>query len=311
LQIYTLYRLTKEFFKDSNTSVAMCWIPGEGKGMHHFDGFNNDVTVYSYKQILNECRVVSEILFHTPEYATMKILGTIGWNRLAELKRDINLKINILNQHMLRMVTPEEITKIKLSVPSITCAAAHYNWVRPDERQRLNVPLHYLPTWYYQDDAPWQPYESKKNLMIVSPDANPNRTRVLEAIKNANPGLEIKVIQDIKYEQYTELERCAKWSLTFGEGHDGYFYGPVLRGGVSFAVRNDTFEYPGFEELKTVYDSYDAMVEKIGNSVRELDNKNDYEAYNRVLRATEEKFRALEYTSQAMSDFYRGKYTLP
>jgi len=311
LQIFTLHRLTREFFKNSDTDALICWLPREGWESYKFSGFNNDVTIFRLKSILKICCQDCELLFHLPEYAAMTTLEQIGWKKLASMREKHGLKINILNQNIVRMLDPEEVGKLKKIFPDMTSTAGNPVGASKEQRQRLGIPLHLLPTWYYPDDAPWQEYESKKNLMIVSPDQDPHRDLVLDAIRHAIPELEIRVVQGLKYEEYLGLERSAKWSLTFGEGLDGYFYGPVLRGGVSFAVRNNTFDVLGFNKIKSVYHSYKEMVDRIGEDILELDSKQNYEGYNHCLRKSLMLSMGRERTELSLRSYYEGSLNFP
>lgn len=311
LQIFTLYRLTRDIFKDTKTDALICWIPGEGRDLHSYDGFDNEVTVFSLDMVLNTCGSECELLFHLPEYAAMRILEHIGWERLVVLREQHSLQINILNQNIEVMLERTHLDQIKKIFPDLTCTAGNPVWASESERRKLDIPIHALPTWYYPDDAPWQPYESKKNLMIVSPDSDPHRELVLKTIRCALPELEIQVIKGLKYEQYLKLERMAKWSLTFGEGLDGYFYGPVLRGGVAFAVRNGTFDLPGLENVATVYDSYKHMADRIVADIQALDSKAAYEGYNAMVRQPIASVLGRVRTSDALVAFYQGNLSLP
>ena len=311
LQIFTLHRLTREFFKNTKTDALICWLPGGGWDLHHFDGFDNEVTIFPLEMVLRACNSNCELMFHLPEFAAFRVLERIGWKRLTQYREKHGLQINILNQNIEVMLDSSHLDRIKKIFPDLTCTAGNPAWASKSERQRLNIPIHVLPTWYYTDDAPWQPYESKKNLMIVSPDTNPHRDLILGALHNALPELEIQVIQGLKYEKYIELERAAKWSLTFGEGLDGYFYGPVLRGGVAFAVRNGTFDLPGLEDLKTVYQSYEIMAEHIAADIRALDNTEAYEAYNEIVRSPLAHVLGRDRTADTLAAFYRNELSFP
>ena len=54
--------------------------------MHHFDGFDNEVTIFPLENILQECSSDCELLFHLPEYAALRVLEKIGWQRLSALR---------------------------------------------------------------------------------------------------------------------------------------------------------------------------------------------------------------------------------
>ncbi len=310
LQIFSLHRMTRELLGGVDTDTLICWLPGEGWDSHHFDGFSNDVTVFPLEMVLDTIATDCELMFHLPEYATAAFIKHVGMRRLARLRAAHRLRINILNQNIESMAAPRLVAGLKRMFPDLCCTAGNPAWATEEEQRRLNIPIHVLPTWYYPDDAPWLPYEAKRNLMIVSPDRNPHRERVLGAIGEALPDLEIKVIQGLKYEQYLEFERAAKWSLTFGEGLDGYFYGPVLRGGISFAVSNGTFDLPGLETIRTAYADYEVMAARIAADIRDLDSKERYEAYNRTVREPFLRAFGRERTATGLSAFYREAWGL-
>lgn len=311
MQIYSLQRITQEYFRNSRTGTLICWIPGEGINLSKHGGFKNDITVFPLTLVLKSIPANCRILLHLPEFATVRILNNLGRKRLFKLRDIHRLRLNILNQNTEVMLAPEELSDIKTLFPDLTCTVGNAVWASDTERERLGIPLHVVPTWYYPDDAPWQPYESKSDLMIVSPDRHPAREMVLEAIHAALPGLEIRVIQGLEYEQYLDLEKRAKWSLTFGEGLDGYFYGPVLRGGIAFAVRNGTFDLLQKKSFKTLYDSYDDMINHIANDISILDNKISYESYNSELRTPLLAVLGPDRTSRAMTAYYKGNLTQP
>ena len=102
-----------------------------------------------------------------------------------------------------------------------------------------------------------------------------------------------------------------KWSLTFGEGLDGYFVDPIFSGGVSFAVFNERFFTPAFAKLETVYSSWEVLMDRMATDLQRLDEP---AIYNRRWRQAHdllsdhlntERFR------ENLRMFYRGEYTLP
>jgi hypothetical protein len=144
--------------------------------------------------------------------------------------------------------------------------------------------------------------------MIVSPDRCKHRLQVLDAIREGLPDLEVRVIQDIPFEEYVELEKQAKWSLTFGEGCDGYFYGPARRGGVPFAVRNHTFAGHDTAGWVTLFDSYEDMAARIVDILRSLDDKDRYEAYTTMLRPCFMRADPVGTLRTQLRRFYAGEY---
>jgi hypothetical protein len=141
--------------------------------------------------------------------------------------------------------------------------------------------------------------------------SHPLKELVLQKIAKELPELRIQIISDLSYEDYTKLIRRAKWSLTFGEGMDGFFVETVFSGGVSFAVFNNRFFTPAFNKLETVYPSWAALLDRLTEDLKRLD---ELAVYNRCWQQAHhllaehlntERFR------ENLRMFYRGEYTFP
>jgi len=172
----------------------------------------------------------------------------------------------------------------------------------------MGVPLHRLSCCIGSEDYLVSRYQEKQALLIVSPDPRPLREHVLDRIAQACPALTIRVIENLPYDDYRKLAGSAKWSLTFGEGLDGYFIEPVLSGGVSFAVFNDrhfTFLAAG-DGLSVVgrSDGKDDGRSRPSRRARDV----------RALLAPELRLCSLYNTQrfrENLRTFYRGYYTFP
>jgi hypothetical protein len=137
----------------------------------------------------------------------------------------------------------------------VTVTTAHDAYSNKVTRETLGVPLHKLSVFMGPELFKRSLYPDKKPILVVSHDAHPLKEDVLGLIARAHPQLEIRIVQNMSYEEYKALILEAKWSLTFGEGLDGYFVEPIFSGGNFFAVFNDRFFTPAFAELETVYPS--------------------------------------------------------
>jgi len=107
------------------------------------------------------------------------------------------------------------------------------------------------------------------------------------------------------------LIRIAKWSLTFGEGFDGYFLEPVFSGGIGFAVFNDRFFTPEFAELETVYPSWEVLMDKIAADIQRLDEPVAYHQYWRRVYDLGSNLYDPDRFRENLRKFYRGEYTFP
>ncbi len=312
LQIYSLHRMSGDILSESGGIALICRFPGESYSFYKYEGFENDVIVLSLDLILKSLGDDCGLRFHLPEFSACRLLNAMGSKNLNRLRNRYGLKLNILNQNIEQMLSVAEINSIKLTFPDLTCTVGNPCWADEREREKFAIPLHAIPTWYYPDSAPALPYREKKNILMVSPDRVDEKDGILSLIKSGLPNLEIKIITGLKYEDYLYYEKHAKWSLTFGEGLDGYFYGPVLRGGIAFAKRNGTFDVLKLDDIETVYPTYNDMAANIIDDIKRFDNEGPYEAYNGFLRGpTKENFICRDKAFEGLKNFYLGNYTLP
>lgn len=311
LSIFSLYRLSRSMEAIHGARVLMCFFPGEARPVFRYKKFKNEVLIYPFNMVLKTCHKAQEMLIHVPAYAFEQIISNLGDQYLRYLRDRYNLKINILNQNILMMPDVSAVRSLQEIIPDLTCTTAHPSYCTPEQRQYWGVPMHHLPAWFYPDDAPSRPFETKRDLMIVSPDPSPSREGILDTIAVALPKLEIQVIQDMPFDKYVALEKEAKWSLTFGEGMDAYFMGTFLRGGISFAVYNDFFFTADYQGFRTVYPSYAVMQQRIVDDIRSLNSKDEMEGYNAQVRPLLDGTWGPNKTRIALESFYRRELTLP
>jgi hypothetical protein len=108
-----------------------------------------------------------------------------------------------------------------------------------------------------------------------------------------------------------KLTSRAKWSLTFGEGLDGYFVETAYTGGVPFAVFNSRFFTAPFANLENVYDSWDSLVEHIATDMERLDVPTAYkECWQKTYGLLGEIYSVKQFREN-LRMFYRGQYTFP
>ena len=70
---------------------------------------------------------------------------------------------------------------------------------------------------------------------------------------------------------YKKLISRALFTITFGEGYDGYFIEPYFSGSIGFAVRNDTFFPKKMSSLMGLYSSWEDMELNIVKDIRKLE----------------------------------------
>lgn len=288
--------------------VIMCTVPGEPK-LLKYTWFENDDYLLDLESVLRGCKQLDYLMLHMPAYSVDQVADWLAKSPpelLANIK-DIHLNVLVQNIDNIR---GKNISALK-QFGRVTGTTSHEGYTTLTIREELGVPLHRLSV----PNGPerYQPtgYENKDPLLIVSPDSHPLRDVVLQHLAQARPELTIRIIQDLDYEEYMRLTRRAKWSLTFGEGLDGYFVESAFTGGVPFAVFNSRFFTPPFASLKNVYDSWDSLVEHIATDIERLDEP---AAYKKCWQETYDllgELYSVERFRENLRLFYRGQYTFP
>jgi hypothetical protein len=216
-----------------------------------------------------------------------------------------------MNQNIQIMPAPETINQLRQLTSTITITTAHSSYTTPALRQLYDAPTHLLTAWFEQQEIKRVPYSEKENIMMVSPDEHPDKQKILDVIRKAFPALELIIIKNMKYDDFKLLEAKAKWSISFGEGFDGYTVFPILKGGVSFTVYNEDFFLPKYQVVPTFYSSYEALYENIVADMQRLDNAPAYEAYNSEVYALCQQDHSYEKYLRRVEKFYQKEYTLP
>jgi hypothetical protein len=310
LSILNLDRFSREMQCVHGAKIFVCFLPEEGWHYCRFRMSDNDTIIYPLEFVLARCSKVKDMLLHVPDYALEVFMQRLGPKRLAQLRSEKGMRINILNQNIQLMPADSVIVRLREEFPGITCTCAHPSYSTAAYQQRWGIPLHHLPAWTYPDDASATSYETKQDIMIVSPDPSVHRESVLGKISKELPHLQICVVSKMPFRKYLKLTRIAKWSLTFGEGMDDYFMGVSMRGGIGFAVYNTEFFTPDFASFQTIYPDWNALLECIVKDIKSLDNKESMESYNSQLRPFLTRIWSAGNTRRALVNFYEGHLNL-
>jgi len=191
----------------------------------------------------------------------------------------------------------------------LTCTTAHQKYSTREMRNKLGFPLHKLSTFVSPEQYSKTSYFEKENLMIVSPDYHPTKSKVLDLIAKEFPQLKIQIIRKLTYEEYRKTISHAKWSLTFGEGLDYYFAESIFSGAISFSAFNPNYFTQDFRVLRTVYSDYDVLIKSICNDIKNLDNEVMYLAYNKKQYDLVCKYFNYDKYIDNLVLFYEGQYT--
>jgi hypothetical protein len=309
LSIAAIYRETKAMRRIHRAKVVLCAVPGDDPLFFKYSWFKNRNYLLDLNSVLLNCADLDYLLLHIPEYAVNQVLVWLNWASTAYLRNVRQVHLNILLQNI-ECVRGQNVSELK-RFGTVTCTTAHEAYTNSATRDALGVSVHRLGVCCGPELYPRSGYLDKQPLLVVSNDPHPMKEQVLRRIAEGCPHLKIRVIQNLSYEAYRKLIRHAKWSLTFGEGLDGYFAEEVWSGGVAFAVFNDRYFTPAFSRLETVYPSWEVLLERMPADLYRLDEP---VAYARCWREPYDLLNDLYNTERFRGNlqrFYRAEYTFP
>jgi len=182
------------------------------------------------------------------------------------------LEIIVLNQNNELMPEPEDFNpRAQHLTKSITIATAHPRYCTETLAVKTGLPVKQLTP--ILPEMAQHPFAERKPVFMVSPDAlnDPysglTHETIIEELKALLPEFEIVVVQEMTLTEYLDLASRAMFSITFGEGMDGYFIEPILSKGLSFAVYNDIFFPKPFVDAPTVAKNWRDLMQLIRDSV--------------------------------------------
>ncbi len=258
---------------------------------------------------MRSCANLEYLLLHIPEYAVNRVSEWLN-NVSSSLLRNIReVHLNVMLQNI-DQIQGQNVAELK-RCGKVTATTAHEAYSNSATRQALGITVHKLSVRFGPELYKLTAYPDKKPILVVSPDEHPLKEQVLGQIACAHPQLDMRIINNLSYEEYKALVSRAKWALTFGEGLDGYFAETIFSGGNSFAVFNERFFTPAFAALDTVYPSWEVLQERMPVDLQRLDEPI---AYDRCWRQGYDLLTSLYSTDQFrenLRSFYRGEYTFP
>jgi hypothetical protein len=311
LSIAAIWHESERLADLHRANVALCALPGDDPLFLKYGWFKNNNYLLHLNAVLRSCSGLDYLQLHIPEYAVDKV---VVWLHAASssLLRDVSeIHLNVLIQNIdLAEERRADIEALK-QFGQVTATTGHEAYTNAAIRKRFGIPLHRLGVCVQPELYERSFYPDKKPIMVVSHDKHPLKEQVLQRIAQTHPNLQIRVIKKMSYENYRALAAQAKWSLTFGEGLDGYFAEPIFHGGNSFAVFNDRFFTPAFAKLRTVYPSWEILLERMPLDLELLDEPVRYsECWREAYDLLTELYRTDRFRENLRA-FYRGEYTFP
>jgi hypothetical protein len=262
MSIISLANETKKLFAGSKTGVFVCVIPYHPP-LFKFTKFENDQSIVNYSDILSRCKNATKMLLHVPEIYT-RYVARNAQKFTSRFSGEISF--NILLQNI--DVAPSNVFVDRLKLYGVvTITTAHKAYSGEDTKQRYGCPVHHLSVWISPEKYIYKKLDGKRKLIIVSPDEHQLKDAILNRIQAQLPGFQFIVIKNMTYGAYLEVIAEAMFSLTFGEGLDGYFIEPIFSGGIGSAVYNARFFDQEYKRLPFVYGSWEKLEEQFAADV--------------------------------------------
>ena len=272
------------------------------------ENFENSTWVFRFCQLKKYFTNLSSIMIHIPELMVSSFETNLTTQDINWLIKIPQISINVMNQNILLMPDRRFIRNLKKLASQVTITTAHTRYCNAEYRNYFEVPLHKLSVWISPEQYQFIQWSEKDDLIVVSPDPHPKKAQVLNKLsKIAN--LRVQIIQNLTYQEYKKLISTAKWTLTFGEGLDGYFIEPVFSGAIAFAIYNEYFFTSDFKSLKTVYENIETMLSMLNTDIVTLDSLNEFATYQQHQYNLCAKYYSKTEYKKSIAEFYKGEYT--
>jgi len=257
-----------------HAETLMCVFPRDFLFLKHLN-FDNETKLYRLEQLPLHFKKVKKLTLHLPELLVPYFDKLLLPFEKIWIQSIPDVHVNVINANILLMPPPDQINLLEKFSKKITITAAHSKYCTWQNRILFNRPLHKFSAWISPEQYVFRPFEKKENIMVVSPDGNEHRDRIIDLLKK-DSGLEIIVLQHLTYAKFKEVIAKAKWALTFGEGLDGYILEPIFSGAFGLAVYNEDFFTEDFKNMPGVYGSYELLAAKIVDDIAALNQSTSF-----------------------------------
>ncbi|UWQ79454.1 hypothetical protein K3725_00100 [Leisingera sp. S132] len=263
--------------------------------------FRNSEHVFRFEQ-LTYCDHVREIYIHLPEYLAETFYDDLSDNERNWLANRETVQINLLNQNIQLMPEAEDFQSLYNLTPNVTQSVAHHSYFGQEFSDKYGLPTLLLPAYTDLSEFPGSDFRTKEKLIIYSPDEEAShRQECLDILKKELPEFELVEIRDIPFEEYMDLATRCMFSISFGEGFDGYVAQPIYQGGLGMTVFNKEF-FPdeGYAKFPVFFESEGEMLQNLVPTIRRLMNDPvEFREVNReLLSRYEELYSFEEYVQQ-------------
>lgn len=307
--IYSICKYSREICPQAQCLIAT--VPGKYTYSYN-PYFKNEEKIYRFEQIIKNAKNVEKLTLHIPEYYADKFYKALKKDEIKFLKGIKDLNINILNQNIELMPEPQKLKGLYKLTDNVTQTIGHHRYATQEVCDKWQMPAHFLSVHIDISGYKTYPFEEKEKIIVLSPDEAPYKKAVVEKLKKELPDFKLITVQNMTFDEYMDLISRSYFTITFGEGFDGYFNQPQTVGGLGMAVYDSAF-FPdeSWLELKNVYKSPADMENNIVNDIKELSaNK---ELYYSLISKMKEKLSTLygeDLFKRNLEKFYKKELAL-
>jgi hypothetical protein len=313
MSFFSLCEKSREALGDSAlTIVATCPWHYLGQVLTHSENkrFPNNERIYRFEQLTEHADHVRELILHIPEIYAKDFYGKCTKQDLAFIQGIPDVHINILLQNIDLMPPLETLSALYSLTDKLTLTTAHSRYATQEVANKWGVPLKHVSVHIDISQFPTIPFDQKENLIVFSRDDHPAKELIGNIIQESLPEYDIVTVRNMSFYEYMALISRARFSITFGEGFDGYFVQPYGVGSMGLSVYNDRF-FPdaSYKTMRTVYASYEEMAITLKDDVRFWETHPD--AYTEFVAASKKRFDAIFINDDVLNNFkkfYMGDY---
>lgn len=312
LSIERFTRLSNDFFSDNgNTKTIMSGLPLSCPPLH-YSMFKTALPMVHFDWICTHTNP-KEIVLFIPEGFVAQFLEETSSAHIDWILSRAHVKCVILNQNNDLMPKPTDFRAgLESLTKDITISTAHKRYctqqLANDYMYDVTLLTPLLP------DMAQLSFEEKDDVILVSPDPlashveETTKEKILDQIAARFPHLKQKVVENMSLAKYLDLASRAKYSITFGEGLDGYFIEPVLAKGVAFSVFNGTFFPSSFRKLSSICPDWESFADFVCYHIEHTDkNSLAYRSLSDAAAKEISKLYSLEITLSNMRNLLHGE----
>ena len=278
--------------------------------------FPNNERIWRWGQVMRLVRRFDDVLIHIPDYYAGRFFDDLRREEVGLLRACNFFSINIMDQNIIMMPKVEELAGLRKLTKRITQTCAHTKYSGQEFAEKFMMPTIWIPAHWCMDCYPEFQFEQKERRIVYSPDDHPRKIEILDLLRQEFSDFEFYEIRDITFPKFMNVVARSFFTITFGEGLDGYYSSPLRKHSMSFSVYNEEFFSKDIDwcAVWNVFHDYDDMKKHLVEKMKEcLSSKIVYERRVNEVRDAVRYVKAMdaergEVFMDRLCRFYAGNF---